>query len=367
MEWDKCGVSRAKRTRAGYGGPGHAVSLSAIGATFFNHDRRVLCLCSRSISSPPFLPDTAETLACLLRHTSANFFRSPFVARYNASLFPGPGMECGLRRGAGRAPFPSGNPCNLYGPHSVFFAAAGAKSAPSAAPRGISHRSAAAYKTGRGRVSGSRCSNPGEGGNSGIPPSLFPLRRWQGANTPLRPGEEERRGGPGIGRRRIRRCGASGDFRSACSLPRENIFAPPSTPNKSLFGLVCGHADMEWVILPPCTALCENCFVRQKGLSSLPPSLPPSAHSSCRLDVPVRSYRGEGRRHFLKQLERGGGRGGGGDMGPNREVGVRIEEEEEHHGLRRERSLFFLRGGGRPSPVLHRQKHPHKLRRKEAK
>ncbi len=53
------------------------------------------------------------------------------------------------------------------------------------------------------------------------------------------------------------------------------LLAPPSTPNKSLFGLVCGHADMEWVILPPCTALCENCFVRQKGLSSLPPSLRP--------------------------------------------------------------------------------------------
>lgn len=142
-------------------------------------------------------------------------------------------------------------------------------------PRGISHRSAAAYKTGRGRVSGSRRSNPGEGGNSGIPPLPFSLRRWQGANTPLRPGEEEGRGAPGIGRRRIRRCGASGDFRSACSLPRENIFArSPFHPQQKSFRVslrTCGHGMGYFA---PLHSFVRKLLCAAKG-SFLPPSLPP--------------------------------------------------------------------------------------------
>ena len=161
------------------------------------------------------------------------------------------------------------------------------------------------------------------------------------------------------GERGYPQCLLSAAGKYICSLP----LPPPQQKSFRVSLRTCGHGMGYFA---PLHSFVRKLLCAAKG-SFLPPSLPPSAHSSCRLDVPVRSYRGEGRRHFLKQLERGGGRGGGGDMGPNREVGVRIEEEEEHHGLRRERSLFLLRGGGRPSPVLHRQKHPHKLRRKEAK
>ncbi len=171
--------------------------------------------------------------------------------------------------------FPSGEPLQFVWAPQRVFAAAGAKSAPSAAPGGSVTARRRHIKQEKGRVSGSRRSNPGEGGNSGIPPLPFSLRRWQGANTPLRPGEEEGRGAPGIGRRRIRRCGASGDFRSACSLPRENIFArSPFHPQQKSFRVslrTCGHGMGYFA---PLHSFVRKLLCAAKG-SFLPPSLPP--------------------------------------------------------------------------------------------